>query len=354
MQPYFSLAFLSTPCGNVQSVEHALHPSPGLEWSSAGPPIYRCVSDDPNAHADNLRGWSQLYDQLSVGAFSGELSGANFGSIHIFRESTNLGLRQSCLVRSNGWWFGLPVSEEESFRIDARRLNEGAVAIRRGHRPFELITPPSFRIFGLVMNHNKLAAHLRSVLPEEDAISRLDSEKLETSPRSSSTLRSLFTEILGEISRRPEVLSSPSATQAIEGSVLDALTDLCTTAQPGREAPRSEVQHSQIVKNVRAFLLENAHRAIGVPELCSVFDVSRRTLQYAFDHVLGIGPNAYLKILRLNGVRRALCQKDAQVSVQQAASDWGFWHFSQFAKDYRNLFDELPSTTVRRAERCLR
>lgn len=332
-------------------MESDRHPSPHKEWSRPGPPSYCCVSDDPNAHADNLRGWSQLYDQLSVGSFSGEISGACFRSIHLFRESTNLGLRQSCLVRSNGWWFGLPVSERDSFRIDARRVEEGSLAIRRGHQQFELITPPSFRIFGLVINHHTLVSHLRSVLPDDDTASRIDLETLESSPRSRSSLRHLFGEILDEINRRPEVLSSPAACQAIESSVLEALTDLCTSAQQGKEPPRSEMQHSQIVRNVRTFLLENADRAIGVPELCSVFNVSRRTLQYAFDRVLGIGPNAYLKILRLNGVRRALCRKDVRISVQQAASDWGFWHFSQFAKDYRILFDELPSTTVRRTEK---
>jgi AraC family ethanolamine operon transcriptional activator len=309
------------------------------------------VSDDPNAHADNLRGWSQLYDQLSVGSFSGEISGAYFRSIHLFRESTNLGLRQSCLVRSNGWWFGLPVSGCDSFRIDARRLDEGSLAIRRGHQQFELITPPSFKIFGLVIGHQALVSHLRSVLPEDDTLSQIELEAVESSLGSRSSLRHLFGEILHEINRRPELLSSPTACRVIEGSVLEALTDLYASAQQRKETRRSEMQHSQIVKNVRDFLLENADRAICVPELCKVFKVSRRTLQYAFDHVLGIGPNAYLKILRLNGVRRALCRRDMRISVQQAASDWGFWHLSQFAKDYRILFDELPSTTVRRTER---
>lgn len=335
-------------------MESTRHPLPRNEWPHPGPPSYCCVSDDPNAHADNLHGWSQLYDQLSVGSFSGEISGAYFRSIHFFRESTNLGLRQSCLVRSNGWWFGLPVAESDSFRIDSRRVGEGSIAIRRGQQQFELITPPSFKIFGLVINHQTLVSHLRSVLPEEDAVSRIGLEALEGSSRSRNTLRHLFTEIFDEINRRPEVLSSPAACQAIESSLLEGLTDLCTSSQQGRETPRSEIQHSQIVKNVRTFLLDNADRAIGVPELCNVFHVSRRTLQYAFDRVLGIGPNAYLKILRLNGVRRMLCRKDEKTSVQQAASDWGFWHFSQFAKDYRNLFDELPSDTVRRVERSHR
>jgi AraC family ethanolamine operon transcriptional activator len=314
-----------------------------------GSPTYRYVSDDPNTHADNLMGWSQLYDQLSVGGFSGEISGVCFNSIHLFRESTNLSLRQSCIVRSNGWWFGLPVSERESFRLDARRVEEGAVAIRRGHQPFELITPAHFAIFGLVINHRTLAEHLRSVLPEEDGLARLRCEILQGNA-AQSPLRHLFGEILEEINRRPEVLNSAGACRAMQNSVLEAVTNLCASVEQAKEVPRSEVQHSQIVRNVRQFLLDNNDRAISVPELCTIFHVSRRTLQYAFDRVLGIGPNAYLKILRLNGVRRDLCRREMRISVQQAASHWGFWHLSQFAKDYRTLFGELPSATVKRAE----
>jgi AraC family ethanolamine operon transcriptional activator len=316
-----------------------------------GPSTYCYVSDDPNTHADNLRGWSQLYDQLSVGGFQGEISGMCFDGIHLFRETTNLGLRQSCVVRSNSWWFGVPASEADSFRVDARRVEEGAVAIRRGHQPFELITPSSFRILGLVIDHKTLAEHLRSSFPEEDLLGRL---AFDSSPGNSlvrSALRHLLGEVLDEIGRRPEVLDSAKACRAIQNSILETMTELCASSRETRELPRSEVQHAQIVRKVRHFLLENSERTISVPELCTVFHVSRRTLQYAFDRVLGIGPNAYLKILRLNGVRRDLMRRDTRIAIQQAASDWGFWHFSQFAKDYRTLFDELPSATTKRAER---
>tara|TARA_Y100000296_G_scaffold75547_1_gene95336 strand:- start:429 stop:569 length:141 start_codon:yes stop_codon:yes gene_type:complete len=33
-----------------------------------------------------------------------------------------------------------------------------------------------------------------------------------------------------------------------------------------------------------------------------------------------------------------------------AAPDWGFWHPGQFGQDYKNLFGEMPSETVSRAE----
>jgi AraC family ethanolamine operon transcriptional activator len=44
-------------------------------------------------------------------------------------------------------------------------------------------------------------------------------------------------------------------------------------------------------------------------------------------------------------VRSAL--RDA-ASVTEAATCFGFWHFGNFAHDYRALFGELPSETFRR------
>lgn len=277
--------------------------------------------------------------------------GACFSGIHLFRETTNLSLRQSCLVLSHSWWFGIPAAETGSFRIDARRVDEGTITIRRGNRPFELITPGGFRIFGLVVHHKTLAEHLRSVFPEEDALARLSLDISQSDLRSHRTLGNFFGEVLDEVGRRPEVLQSATACQAIQNSLLDAVTEICSSSQKAREIPRSEVQYAHLVRKVRQFLMENNDRAISVPELCTAFQVSRRTLQYAFDRVIGIGPNAYLKILRLNGVRRDLMRRDKNISIQQAASNWGFWHLSQFAKDYRTLFRELPSATMKRAGR---
>jgi AraC family ethanolamine operon transcriptional activator len=35
--------------------------------------------------------------------------------------------------------------------------------------------------------------------------------------------------------------------------------------------------------------------------------------------------------------------------VQSVVADWGFWHLSQFATDYRKLFDKRPSESLREA-----
>jgi AraC family ethanolamine operon transcriptional activator len=53
--------------------------------------------------------------------------------------------------------------------------------------------------------------------------------------------------------------------------------------------------------------------------------------------------------VRLNGVRRELRHGTAELRIGDVAARWGFWHQSQFAADYRTLFGELPSQTLRHA-----
>jgi AraC family ethanolamine operon transcriptional activator len=56
--------------------------------------------------------------------------------------------------------------------------------------------------------------------------------------------------------------------------------------------------------------------------------------------------------VRLTEARRLLLTGDPRVAtVTSAAAQAGFWHMAQFAQDYRNMFRELPSQTLRRNTR---
>jgi AraC family ethanolamine operon transcriptional activator len=82
--------------------------------------------------------------------------------------------------------------------------------------------------------------------------------------------------------------------------------------------------------------------------LCEMANISERTLQYAFRERFGISPAAFLKARRLAAVRRALQTADSsQTSVGDLASFYGFWHVGQFATDYRRMFGENPSDSLR-------
>jgi len=85
----------------------------------------------------------------------------------------------------------------------------------------------------------------------------------------------------------------------------------------------------------------------GISEICKQIGCSWRLLDYAFAEYFGVTPKAYLKLMRLDGLRRSLRKADADSTITNAALDWGFTHFGRLAKDYRLQFGELPSETLR-------
>ena len=75
---------------------------------------------------------------------------------------------------------------------------------------------------------------------------------------------------------------------------------------------------------------------------------SWRTLDYAFRERLGITPKQYVNAVRLNAFRHELTIASPDTLVADLANQQGFWHMGQLAADYRAMFGELPSETLRR------
>jgi AraC-like DNA-binding protein len=112
---------------------------------------------------------------------------------------------------------------------------------------------------------------------------------------------------------------------------------------------RARSAHSLIVKTVEAYALSHVGDLLHVSDLCRATGVSERTLEYAFKEIMGLTPVAYVIRLRLHQVRRALlAATQGSATVSAVALDWGFWHFGEFSRAYRECFGELPSDTLRR------
>lgn len=85
-------------------------------------------------------------------------------------------------------------------------------------------------------------------------------------------------------------------------------------------------------------------------QLSDLGGVSERTLQYAFRERFGLTPAAFLKARRLAAVRNELRRARASgCRISDVMARYGFWHMGQFASDYRRVFGELPSDTVKAA-----
>ena len=93
----------------------------------------------------------------------------------------------------------------------------------------------------------------------------------------------------------------------------------------------------------------NATRRIpSIGELCLAAHVSERTLRVAFAREFDLPPSRYFHNWALQAAHRRLRDADpAEHSVAEIATDVGFGHLGRFSGNYRALYGEMPSTTLR-------
>ena len=133
-----------------------------------------------------------------------------------------------------------------------------------------------------------------------------------------------------------------------EQAVMLAVLSMLDASEADTAVSNSFMRRQRIVARARDYVLGHRDQLVTVPELCERLHVSRRSLQYCFEDVLAISPIQYLRIIRLNGARRELRERCSDSrTVRDVAADWGFWHFSQFSSDYRKLFGQSPSESLR-------
>lgn len=303
------------------------------------------IAHDAEDHAHNLSQWEQSYSQFSPGRFEGRLTELWLPGLQIFQESANQALRQFCAAWQDALWFGLPAPGTATSRLDAQPIENDTLLFRQGGREFELNTPEHYQIFGIVVGQELLDEYF----PYPDAL-RL--------PDHGGTLRiptEHFRRILGTLHRalfpyEPQSAITVAQILELRETVLDQLgTALAHGHPPPRDAHHSRIRHShQVVGQACELVLAHPDQRLSIADLCRQMHVSRRTLQYCFQEVAGMSPLTYLRILKLNQVRRRLRSTDDPASrVTRIATTWGFEHLGQFSRDYRQLFGELPSRTLR-------
>lgn len=86
-----------------------------------------------------------------------------------------------------------------------------------------------------------------------------------------------------------------------------------------------------------------------VSDLASAAEVSERSLLRAFNAMVGMGPVRYLHLRQLNLIRRELRQGvDRAGQVTEAMTGAGVSQLGRAAGEYKALFGELPSETLKK------
>ena len=146
----------------------------------------------------------------------------------------------------------------------------------------------------------------------------------------------------------PEIIANPDAARGLEQALIEAMVD-CLASREDRESTVAQGQHAIVMRRFRRVIEENPEQPLYIPEICKAIRVSDRALRICCQEHLGMGPKRYLLLRRMHLARRALRQAEPNTTtVTDIATRYGSWQLGRFAVEYRALFGEAPSVTLRR------
>lgn len=180
------------------------------------------------------------------------------------------------------------------------------------------------------------------VAPRQVQMARPDPSALER-------LRALHRTASRLAETNPAAFGKPAIVTPLEHDLTDALM-ACVASNSSTEAARSRVAHSRVIARFEEFLEARRREPVYLPEICAAIGASERTLRSCCHERFGTSPIRYLWLRRMHLARSALLAANpAFTTVTEVATGHGFWELGRFATEYRKLFGEPPSLSLRRA-----
>ncbi|WP_295537836.1 helix-turn-helix domain-containing protein [uncultured Pseudacidovorax sp.] len=305
---------------------------------------------DLHAHAASVTQWRQLYSQLTAGALDSSLQQLSSERCHVFRERINQRVVQQGEAPAGRVCFAVPIAVPGSVRMQGRDADAHSLFFLRGGEEFMFHMPTGMDMLSVTFDRDFFDTALRDTPCADEVAQLLRQPVIKVPAPRFAECRQRLLAMFCEALANDELSGTPARQDELEQAMLDELLRL--VLDPGCDRRQRSASSTQdfIVEKCHRLAMTDTVTAPTVMNLCERLQVSRRTVQNSFRAVADTTPLHYLRSVRLNGVRRALTASRAcDLSVGDAAAQWGFFHLSHFAAEYQALFGELPSQTPRAA-----
>ena len=244
--------------------------------------------------------------------------------------------------------FGIPMTDPRSIRIDGRGLADGSFILLKHDQPFTYSGRLVTRWAGVTVPIDYIDSdrELRESL--HGTASALEETRAQTEGWMLERLRRLIARVCSD--DEAVAFVDPAACAAAEEEVLSAASLVLQSSSCARDrhVGRPQVPRSRIIARCLELMDASAGQPMLIGDLCRASQVSERTLRNVFQEYFGAGPMRLLKVRQLREIRAALAAADAgEQTVASIAGRFGVWDFSLFARNYRALYGETPSATLR-------
>ena len=285
------------------------------------------------------------FRQLEKGSLDARTTVIAGDGIQLSRTELNRAFHQVGNGPENILTFGLPVFEGSDFSWCSARPNGGALINFNLDSGFEGISSSGF--CGYVISFQSaqlqfLAHQLRISHPVESLVKKSSYWKSEKTVVLGNRIAMMF---------RQMIVSGESVIQE-NFEFINEEIGICILNELLGDDMRGELnlgeQQRFVLKKSLEILNNPELLPITVAELSANVGTSVSTLRRTFVNEFGISPKAYIHARVLSLVRDKLGCAGPGTLISDVANRWGIWHMGQFAQDYRRMFGELPSDTLRR------
>jgi AraC family ethanolamine operon transcriptional activator len=152
----------------------------------------------------------------------------------------------------------------------------------------------------------------------------------------------------------PEGVASTESLASFQRELLGELKRLYGQPMPAAQLTRGRPVTVNEAAIARAVDQIESCPTPGIPiaELVQTTGLSERSLRAGFQKYLGVSPTRYMQLRMLNIARQRLtASAPGETTVTQVAGALGIWDVGRFARRYREIFGELPSTTLGKSGR---
>ena len=286
-------------------------------------------------------------NQLSPGGFLGTINFADFGDLKFTH------LYQNQAAKATGMKSTDHISFLLAFHPHLIQVISHGCAIEK-HDLFgfdhtrEVDTVVSKDVHLVMASVNKRTFHtLCEQMGYEIGQKVLQNNALSLHPSSLRPLKAYYQQITHILSTQPSLLMQSKMQSLIMEDFLPLLINTFGKNAQKKQRILKPFRRYSLVKKAEEISRSYRDKPLTLQKLCEELETSSSALCCGFQEVFGISPMAYIKIQRLNGVRRGLMTPNPNTkTVMNVAQEWGFWNAPHFAKDYKEMFGELPSKTL--------
>jgi AraC-like DNA-binding protein len=310
--------------------------------------VFAGLFDDPEPFQNAIRRGHIEVLPTARGDFRSELVRVDFDTVWMQRANENLPLiRHGAVSADRVIILFLPDRDQAALRYCGLELGGNDIAVIGS----ELLTVSSSAPTGwasMSLEPQTFAAAAEAIAGREIVRPSM-SHLARPAPEILRRLSALHRSAAALARSDPWLLAKPEVAYAFETQLTELMVRGVAEGTPARLTVGTLRQRA-IISRFGEFLEMRREQPVYLIDICKAIGVSERTLRAACQEQFGLSPTRYLWLRRMYLARRRLAEAEARsTSVTEVAMANGFWELGRFAAEYRSLFGETPSMTLRRA-----